>query len=110
MQTRLTSCVLVVDDAAVEVLCEALEAEGCEVLSAESGEKALKHDARQGKVDIVFTDIGMPEMSGWELASEIRSSETILASSAAEPTRLVAMPATQSKRTGSCRSRLTSQR
>lgn len=74
-------CVLVVDDetAVREVLCEALEAEGCEVLAAESGEKALKlYDARQGKVDIVFTDIGMPEMSGWELASEIRKrSETI---------------------------------
>jgi CheY-like chemotaxis protein/anti-sigma regulatory factor (Ser/Thr protein kinase) len=68
-------CVLVVDDetAVREVLCEALEAEGCEVLAAEGGEKALKlYDARQGKVDIVFTDIGMPEMSGWELASEIR--------------------------------------
>jgi len=74
-------CVLVVDDetAVREVLCEALEAEGCEVLSAEGGEKALRlYDARQGKVDIVFTDIGMPEMSGWELASEIRKrSETV---------------------------------
>jgi CheY-like chemotaxis protein len=74
-------CVLVVDDetAVREVLCEALEAEGCEVLSAEGGEKALQlYDARQGKVDIVFTDIGMPEMSGWELASEIRKrSETV---------------------------------
>jgi signal transduction histidine kinase/FixJ family two-component response regulator len=74
-------CVLVVDDetAVREVLCEALEAEGCEVLSAEGGEKALQlYDARQGKIDIVFTDIGMPEMSGWELSSEIRKrSETV---------------------------------
>ena len=67
--------VLVVDDetAVREVLREALEAEGCEVLVAESGEMALKlYDARGGKLDVVFTDIGMPEMSGWELASEIR--------------------------------------
>ena len=67
--------VLVVDDetAVREVLREALEAEGCEVLVAESGEMALKlYDAREGKLDVVFTDIGMPEMSGWELASEIR--------------------------------------
>jgi CheY-like chemotaxis protein len=67
--------VLVVDDenAVREVLREALEAEGCEVLIAESGEMALNiYDAREGKVDIVFTDIGMPEMSGWELAREIR--------------------------------------
>lgn len=66
---------LVVDDenAVREVLREALEAEGCEVLTAESGEMALNiYDARGGKLDIVFTDIGMPEMSGWELAREIR--------------------------------------
>ena len=73
--------VLVVDDekAVREVLREALEAEGCEVFVAESGEMALKiYDARKGKLDAVFTDIGMPEMSGWELASEIRKrSETI---------------------------------
>ena len=73
--------VLVVDDetAVREVLREALEAEGCEVVVAESGEMALKlYDASAGKLDIVFTDIGMPEMSGWELASEIRRrSETI---------------------------------
>jgi signal transduction histidine kinase/FixJ family two-component response regulator len=73
--------VLVVDDemAVREVLREALEAEGCEVLVAESGEKALQlYDARGGRIDVVFTDIGMPEMSGWELASEIRKrSETV---------------------------------
>lgn len=73
--------VLVVDDetAVREVLREALEAEGCEVIVAESGEMALKlYDASAGNMDIVFTDIGMPEMSGWELASEIRKrSETI---------------------------------
>ncbi|MEP6817922.1 MAG: ATP-binding protein [bacterium] len=73
--------VLVVDDetAVREVLREALEAEGCEVLVAESGEMALRiYDARAGRLDVVFTDIGMPDMSGWELASEIRKrSETI---------------------------------
>jgi len=66
---------LVVDDelAVREVLREALEAEGCEVLTAESGEVALNiYDARGGKLDIVFTYSGMPEMSGWELAREIR--------------------------------------
>ncbi len=66
---------LVVDDetAVREVLREALEAEGCEVLVAESGEMALRlYDSKAGQLDVVFTDIGMPEMSGWELASEIR--------------------------------------
>ncbi len=73
--------VLVVDDepAVREVLREALEAEGCEVVIAESGEMALKlYDGAEGNFDIVFTDIGMPEMSGWELAREIRKrSDTI---------------------------------
>jgi len=72
---------LVVDDelAVREVLREALEAEGCDVIVAESGEMALQlYDGAAGKLDIVFTDIGMPEMSGWELAREIRKrSETI---------------------------------
>jgi CheY-like chemotaxis protein len=55
------------------VLIEALEAEGCEVVSAQSGEIALAlYEQYEGKFDAVFTDIGMPEMSGWELVTEIR--------------------------------------
>lgn len=73
--------VLVVDDETHvrEVLIEALEAEGCEVISAPSGEVALAlFDQYEGKFDAVFTDIGMPEMSGWELVTEIRErSKTI---------------------------------
>jgi signal transduction histidine kinase/ActR/RegA family two-component response regulator/predicted negative regulator of RcsB-dependent stress response len=67
--------VLVVDDEehVREVLIEALESEGCQVLSAQSGEIALAlFDQYQGKFDAVFTDIGMPDMSGWELVTEIR--------------------------------------
>src|SRR6266404_2610688 len=67
--------VLVVDDETPvrEVLIEALEAEGCEVLAATSGELALDlFDKHQGQIDAVFTDIGMPEMSGWELVTAIR--------------------------------------
>jgi signal transduction histidine kinase/ActR/RegA family two-component response regulator len=67
--------VLVVDDETHvrEVLIEALEAEGCDVVSAETGEIALAlYDQHEGKFDAVFTDIGMPEMSGWELVTEIR--------------------------------------
>ncbi len=67
--------ILVVDDETHvrEVLIEALEADGCEVVSAPSGEIALAlFDQYEGKFDAVFTDIGMPEMSGWELVTEIR--------------------------------------
>ncbi|HET7286036.1 MAG TPA: ATP-binding protein, partial [Pyrinomonadaceae bacterium] len=67
--------VMVVDDETHvrEVLIEALEAEGCEVVSAQSGEIALAlYDQHEGKFDALFTDIGMPDMSGWELVTEIR--------------------------------------
>jgi signal transduction histidine kinase/ActR/RegA family two-component response regulator len=67
--------VMVVDDETHvrEVLIEALEAEDCEVISAQSGEIALAlYDQYEGKFDALFTDIGMPDMSGWELVTEIR--------------------------------------
>jgi CheY-like chemotaxis protein len=67
--------VMVVDDETHvrEVLIEALEGEGCEVVSAQSGEIALAlFDQYEGKFDAVFTDIGMPSMNGWELVTEIR--------------------------------------
>ena len=67
--------VLVVDDEihVREVLIEALEADGCDVVAAESGEIALAlYDQYEGKFDAVFTDIGMPSMNGWELVTEIR--------------------------------------
>jgi CheY-like chemotaxis protein len=38
---------------------------------ANSGKKALKH-LNENTYDIVFTDIGMPEMNGWELIKAIR--------------------------------------
>lgn len=67
--------VLVVDDEAVvrDVLAEALEAEGCEVLAAESGAIALElYDAHEGELDAVFTDVGMSDLSGWDLITAIR--------------------------------------
>ena len=73
--------VLVVDDEAAvrDVLAEVLEAEGCEVLTAESGEIALRlYDAHEGALDAVFTDVGMPEMSGWELITAIRKRSTAI--------------------------------
>ena len=73
--------VMVVDDETHvrEVLIEALEAEGCEVVSAQSGEIALAlYEQYEGKFDALFTDIGMPDMSGWELVTEIRKhSQTV---------------------------------
>jgi signal transduction histidine kinase/CheY-like chemotaxis protein len=64
---------LVVDDEDFvrELLGEILEGEHCDVYLAESGSEALSV-FREMEFDGVFTDVGMPGMSGWELAREIR--------------------------------------
>lgn len=74
--------VLVVDDEkdVREVLCDTLSMMGHEVSSAVNGQKALDLWLRE-KQDLIFTDLGMPGMNGWELADRIRQS----ASDAGEP-------------------------
>jgi signal transduction histidine kinase/ActR/RegA family two-component response regulator len=75
LDTERKTRVLVVDDevSVREVLIEALEAECCEVLEALTGEAALEmFDRYHGQIDAVFTDISMPEMTGWELVTAIR--------------------------------------
>ena len=71
--------ILVVDDeeAVRELLRDLLEAEGCRVYLAPGGREALNLFAAQ-QFDGVFTDVGMPGMSGWELSQAIRqTNETI---------------------------------
>jgi signal transduction histidine kinase/CheY-like chemotaxis protein len=64
---------LVVDDEDFvrDLLGEILEAEDCLVELAQDGTEALAL-FREHEFDGVFTDVGMPGMSGWELAREIR--------------------------------------
>jgi len=64
---------LVVDDEDFvrDLLREILEGENCDVELAEDGTEALAL-FREREFDGVFTDVGMPGMSGWELAREIR--------------------------------------
>jgi CheY-like chemotaxis protein len=64
---------LVVDDEDFvrDLLRDILEGENCEVKLAENGTEALAL-FREQEFDGVFTDVGMPGMSGWELAREIR--------------------------------------
>ena len=64
---------LVVDDEDFvrELLRDILEGEQCNVCVAENGNEALSF-FREMEFDGVFTDVGMPGMSGWELAREIR--------------------------------------
>ena len=64
---------LIVDDEDFvrDLLQEILEGEGCDVLLAASGSEALAM-FQDSQFDAVCTDVGMPGMSGWELAREIR--------------------------------------
>jgi signal transduction histidine kinase/ActR/RegA family two-component response regulator len=71
--------ILVVDDeeAVRELLRDLLESVGCRVYLAPGGREALNLFGAQ-QFDGVFTDVGMPGMSGWELAHAIRQrNETI---------------------------------
>ena len=65
--------ILVVDDeeAVRELLRDLLEAEDCRVYLAQDGREALGF-FEVHQFDGIFTDVGMPGMSGWELAHAIR--------------------------------------
>ncbi len=66
--------ILVVDDEDCirELLSDILNSEGYEVTLAENGSEALELFETQS-FKAVFTDVGMPGMSGWELARAIRA-------------------------------------
>ena len=70
---------LVVDDEqhVRDLLRDILENEGYAVTTAAGGREALEL-FRELKPDAVFTDVGMPEMSGWELARALRALDAAL--------------------------------
>lgn len=70
--------ILVVDDntAAVHLLSRLLTSLGQDVRAAASGQEALTTLA-EFQADLVISDIGMPDMSGYELARRIRQSDEI---------------------------------
>jgi len=65
---------LVVDDVAdvTYMLSVLLENEGYDVVTADSGFEAIEA-ARQHKFDVIISDIGMPGMSGYDLAKSLRA-------------------------------------
>src|SRR6185436_12452936 len=69
---------LVVDDNqdAANSLAELVRAWGHEALTAYDGESALQL-AREARPGVVFLDIGMPGMDGFEVARRLRSSEAL---------------------------------
>jgi len=64
---------LVVDDVAdvTEMLAVVLSHAGYAVVTAASAPAALKA-ARERQFDVIISDIGMPEMNGYQLAREVR--------------------------------------
>ena len=80
--------VIVVDDNrdAADMIAEFLELSGCHAIPIYDGSSAL-HIAAALTPDIVFCDIGMPRMDGYEVAVRMRSMNSL------KNTRLVALTA-----------------
>jgi signal transduction histidine kinase/ActR/RegA family two-component response regulator len=66
--------ILVVDDETMirAVVVESLRDQGCEVIEAESGQAALHVIETLPPIDILVTDVGMPGMTGRQLAAAAR--------------------------------------
>ena len=72
--SRTANILVVEDDTAMRQSCAKLfRLEGYGVAEASSGTDALDHIKGQGDIDIVLTDIKMPEMDGITLLKEIKS-------------------------------------
>ncbi|MEW6672130.1 MAG: GAF domain-containing protein [Thermodesulfobacteriota bacterium] len=67
--------ILVVDDEPdnLDFLSELLERLGHHVATATNGEAALAKFKTEGPWDMVFTDLGMPGISGWDLVRELKA-------------------------------------
>jgi two-component system, cell cycle response regulator CpdR len=65
---------LVVDDdsAVLEVITDLLRDLGCEVISARSGVDALATLAKDGRIEMLITDINMPGITGYELGEKAK--------------------------------------
>jgi CheY-like chemotaxis protein len=71
-----TETVLVVEDeeAIRRLIGRLLAARGYTVLEAPTGEEAIAVcDEHEGKIDLLLTDLELPEMSGRELAQRLRA-------------------------------------
>jgi len=70
--------VLVIDDepAVRSLLRDLLCAVGHAVVEAANGREGLEHIERGERFDLVLTDLGMPEISGWDVARAVAESPT----------------------------------
>jgi two-component system cell cycle sensor histidine kinase/response regulator CckA len=78
MQSGHGETILLVDDEpqVVTLVREMLTREGYKVLGAGDGEEALRiFDANQSEIDLLLTDIVMPQLNGRELADRIKAKQ-----------------------------------
>ncbi len=75
-QLKMSKTILVVDDCKNirEIVTFTLENKGYNILTASDGEEALKH-INTTHLDLVITDVNMPNKNGIELITDIRSLE-----------------------------------
>lgn len=70
-QQKATVLVIEDEDDVRELLCDILTSSGHEVVSASRGKEGVAIFQKQN-CDLVFTDLGMPGLSGWQVAKEIK--------------------------------------
>ncbi|MFB3886643.1 MAG: GAF domain-containing protein [Thermodesulfobacteriota bacterium] len=65
--------ILVIDDeeSVRDILSRILEVKGHEVVAASDGEEGIER-FRNERFDLVFTDLGMPKVSGWEVGVAVK--------------------------------------
>ena len=71
--------ILVVDDSmtARKLVVDCLLEQGCEVVEANDGKDGLAKIQENHDVNLIFSDINMPWMSGLEMVSEIKKDSSI---------------------------------
>ena len=89
--------VLVVDDDSevLEILAVMLEDLGCEVVTATGPQEALEKLAADPRIEVLFTDIEMPQMDGYELskqAQRVRSGLKVIVVRRLSPERWTMRP------------------
>lgn len=72
LPTRARILVIDDDEAVRDVLTEILRTDDHQVVAAATGAEGMAA-FRAGRFDLVFTDLGMPDMNGWEVATQIRA-------------------------------------
>jgi signal transduction histidine kinase len=73
------AAILVIDDEAPvrQLVAEVLRSRGHSVTAASSGREGLER-FRVGRFDLVITDLGMPDITGWDVARAVRGTSPTL--------------------------------